>query len=336
MCQAVVIERGVAGTPAEPTTRREDMRTVVTGSWLIVGLFLDGYAHQHLIANGESFITPWHGVFYAGFVATALSIGLIVHRRPGRTLRERTPPGYWPAVLGLAGFASGGIGDGAWHTLFGVEVGIDALLSPTHLILMASLLAIVTAPYHAASHRFAARGRGLPLVSLGIGGALTAFFLNFVWGLGDAGFSVAYNPTTGAGERDVIAGVASALVTTSVLSCLVLFVLRLGRPPVGAYTAMFGLVALAVHVAFDEEWIGVIAAVLAGLFLDATSSRVEVHRPHTALVSAMGVLWASYYGLAAVTDRMEWPAEIWIGSAVLCAMAAGGLAATASKGRVLT
>jgi hypothetical protein len=309
------------------TSRRDDLVTVVTATWLIAGLFLDGYAHQHLIAEGESFLTPWHAVFYAGFAATAAWVARIVYRRPGRTLRERTPAGYWPAVLGLIGFAVGGIGDGLWHTLFGVEVGIDALLSPTHLILMASLLAIVTAPYRAAIARPSERRRGVALVSLGVGTALVAFFVNFVWGLGDAGFTGGYNPASGSGEREVIAGVASALVSTGVLVGVTHFVLRLGRPGFGTFTAMFGIVSLAVHVAFEEEWIGVAAAVVAGAILDVLLRRVgkplELQR---ALFISMGSMWAIYFGLAVLMNRMAWPAEIWIGSIVLCALAAAGMA----------
>jgi hypothetical protein len=317
------------------TSRREDLITVVTATWLIAGLFLDGYAHQHLIAEGESFVTPWHSVFYAGFAATAAWVGRIVYRRPGRTLRERTPAGYWPAVLGLAGFAVGGIGDGLWHTLFGVEVGIDALLSPTHLVLMASLLAIVTAPYRAAIAEPSGRRRGVALVSLGIGTALTAFFLNFVWGLGDAGFTGAYDPASGSGERDVIAGVASALVSTGVLVGVTLFVLRLGRPGLGTFTTLFGIVSLAVHVAFEEEWIGVAAAAAAGAILDVLLCRVrsplELKR---ALFISMGAMWTAYYTLAVLMDRMAWPAEIWIGSVVLCALAATGIVGVAGSNEV--
>ncbi|MEX2539983.1 MAG: hypothetical protein WD646_15155 [Actinomycetota bacterium] len=321
-------------TSPRPSTRREDLRTVLTASWLIIGLFLDGYAHQHFVTGRETFLTPWHAVFYAGFAATATSIALIVYRRPGRRLRDRIPAGYGSALLGLVGFAFGGISDGIWHSIFGVEVGIDALLSPTHLILMASLLAIVTAPYFAAVASTAAEARrGIALVSLGIGTALVAFFLNFVWGLGDSGFKVAYDHATGAGERDVIAGVASALVATFVLTIAARHAVRLGRPALGTFVMLFGLVSLAVHVAFEEEWIGVLSAVVAGLLLDAGFAlRRPRAQPRVVFAVAIAAMWLTYFSLAIVTETVAWPAEIWIGTALLCALIAALLAPHAIRG----
>ncbi len=48
----------------------EELLTVLLATWLIIGLFLDGWAHDN-VPELESFLTPWHAVFYSGFVATA-------------------------------------------------------------------------------------------------------------------------------------------------------------------------------------------------------------------------------------------------------------------------
>lgn len=48
---------GKAGIGPGRTTRRQDLVTVFAGIWLIAGLFLDGYAHQHLVTGGETFFT---------------------------------------------------------------------------------------------------------------------------------------------------------------------------------------------------------------------------------------------------------------------------------------
>ena len=37
-----------------------------------------------------------------------------------------------------------------WHTILGVETGLDALLSPTHLLLFIGMAAILTTPVRAA------------------------------------------------------------------------------------------------------------------------------------------------------------------------------------------
>lgn len=311
-----------ARTVADPpiggrTTRREDLVTMVLGLWLIAGLFLDGYAHQHLIAGEEDFFTPWHAAFYAGYAAMAVWTAELVRRRRGRTLRDRVPHGYAAAVIGVGLFGLGAIGDGLWHTAFGVETGIDALLSPTHLVLMASLGAIVTAPYRAASDDASGGRRGVALTSLGIGTALAAFFLNFVWGLGDTSFRVPYDPATGAGEVQVIAGVGSVLAATGVLTGATALALRLGRPGPGTFGLLFGGVALAVHLAFDEEAIGVVAAATGGLVLDGALRLLPSDRAALAPGIALTAMWAVYYGLAASIHDVAWPAAISAGTVVL-------------------
>ena len=54
---------------------RDDLVTIVLGLWFVVGLLLDAWAHNNL-RGLESFFTPWHGVFYSGFAATAAWIVL--------------------------------------------------------------------------------------------------------------------------------------------------------------------------------------------------------------------------------------------------------------------
>src|SRR3712207_9367096 len=45
--------------------------TVAAATWLMVGLFVDGWAHNNLDTSLESFFTPWHALFYSGFTACA-------------------------------------------------------------------------------------------------------------------------------------------------------------------------------------------------------------------------------------------------------------------------
>ena len=126
--------------------------------WLTGGLFLDGWAHNHL-GSMETFFTPWHGVLYSGFAAIAATLGLAwlrgVHNR--RPLIAAVPDGYELSALGVLLFALAGVLDLLWHTRFGIEAGTDALLSPTHLLLAASGILIVTGPLRAAWRRPQAR-----------------------------------------------------------------------------------------------------------------------------------------------------------------------------------
>jgi len=319
-----------------PASGREHLGTVLFGLWMTVGLFLDGYFHQNLDSGGESFITPWHGVFYAGFTASALWLARMSRRRAPGGLDWRLaslPPGYDGARVGLALFALGGIGDAAWHGAFGVERGIDALLSPTHLLLFVGLLLILTAPVRAARATPSQPPSPWMLAwSVITATALVGFFLNFAWGLGIAALTrTPYDPLTDAGETSVIAGVASMLVTTAVLFTASRVLLAARQLPVGAITALFTITALLVSAAFDEDAEGVLAAALAGVALELllrTRRAVDPGRPPiAAFVTASGVLWLGYLGLLRALDGIEWQPEIWLGAATLCALLAGAIAA---------
>ena len=39
-------------------------------------------------------------------------------------------------IIGVAVFGAGAVGDLIWHEVFGIEADIEALLSPTHLVLL--------------------------------------------------------------------------------------------------------------------------------------------------------------------------------------------------------
>ena len=138
------------------------------------GLYLDGWAHNHGKVD-QSFFTPWHAFFYAGFALTALVllVSAAVNWRRGYTSRAALPAGYGLALLGTAIFAAAGVGDLIWHTLFGIEEDFEALVSPTHLMLGAGLALMVSAPLRAGLA--SAWGSRLAAVRTGAGFALPAY-----------------------------------------------------------------------------------------------------------------------------------------------------------------
>ncbi|HEX7167150.1 MAG TPA: hypothetical protein VF230_09235 [Acidimicrobiales bacterium] len=119
--------------------RREAWALAGFGTWMIVGLFLDGWAHRE--SKPESFFSPWHGVLYSGFAAAVLWFA-VQARRAG----ERSAVEDRAGTLGMALFAGGAIGDFVWHQVFGIEADLETLLSPTHLLLMTGGLLMLTAP----------------------------------------------------------------------------------------------------------------------------------------------------------------------------------------------
>lgn len=312
--------------------------------WLIVGLFLDGYAHENLLDGGESFVTPWHPMFYSGFVATVAWVWALANRRrrPGQSVVDSLPPGYRPAWTGLMLFGVGGAGDAAWRAAFGVETGIDALVSPTHLVLFAGLLLVLLSPWRAAfaSGALVDRVPGPATWSIALATALSGFFANYMWGLGITDYvALPYDAVTQAGETEVIAGVGSMLVTTTILFAPAALILRRGRPPRLWFTLMFALVAGLVSLAFDESGHGVAAAGIGGAVLDLVRSRPWSALRSLAIAVALGVAsvatWATFFALSAADVGISWPVEIWSGAVVVCGLAAFGIGQAAGDAPVV-
>ena len=59
-------------------TRRDDTIAGLCGVWMIAGLFLDGWAHRN--EKPETFFSPWHGILYSGFFASALWMLYVIRR----------------------------------------------------------------------------------------------------------------------------------------------------------------------------------------------------------------------------------------------------------------
>src|SRR5437868_7785205 len=127
--------------------RRFDGLVLAASLWLLIGLALDGWAHNSLLP--DSFFTPWHGVLYSGYLACAFAITAPIALRQDRAWRQRIPAGYGLAVAGVAIFGVGGALDMVWHLVFGIEVNIEALLSPSHLILFTGIVLMASGPLRA-------------------------------------------------------------------------------------------------------------------------------------------------------------------------------------------
>lgn len=143
--------------PAPPEAADSRFAWLVTGAhtWILIGLFLDGWFHIHR-PGGESFFTPWHGILYSGVAATVL-VHVLQQRRAGGIT-----PGYGPSLAGGLVVGAAGFVDGVWHTVFGVEADLNALLSPPHLLLITAGTLVFAGPLRAALRAPAGARGGLP------------------------------------------------------------------------------------------------------------------------------------------------------------------------------
>jgi hypothetical protein len=259
---------------------RTNLVTVLLSAWFTVGLFLDAWAHNN-VPRLETFFTPWHAVFYSGFMATAAWVVW--------TARDRRaiPRGYGPAVVAVFGFALAGLGDAAWHTIFGIEQNINILFSPTHLGLITAMLVIVTTPLRAAWSDPSLSGapgprRLLPaMLSLSLATTLVLLFLQYANALAYRSEGVILG-LSGADEELTARLVASFAVTTAVLTVPLLTVARRWALPPGTATILFALVgglSFAVTGLSNGELIAGLLASGVGADLLAWGVRPAPHSP---------------------------------------------------------
>jgi hypothetical protein len=292
-------------------------------AWFIGGLYLDGWAHSH-IPRLETFFTPWHGVLYAGYFACAVAlVGTVVlnHAR-GYSWRQAIPAGYEFALLGAPLFLVGGVADMTWHILFGIEKTVEALLSPTHLLLASSGFLIMSAPFRAAWRRTDAAGSQtwralLPmLISLLATYSLLTFFTDFASPL--THFRLV---TQAVSDSDKSYGVATVIVATTLLMGVVLLLVRRWQLPFGAVTFVMTLNAALMSVFAYEYWL-IPSVFIAGLVADLLISyaRPSVKRPGSLRIFAFAVplvLFLGYFSTLMLLFGITWSIHLWLGASVV-------------------
>lgn len=324
-------------SPRSLLTTRDRLASVAFGLWMVVGLFLDGWAHDN--AKPESFFTPWHGVLYSGFAASAAAAAVVALRaRSGmRPWRDDLPVGHGLTLVALAVFAMGAVGDLVWHETLGIEVGVEALLSPTHLLLLAGGLVALSAPVRAAWWSDPAapsfRSFAPTVLALALLTSLAGFFLlylsPYVNDAAGAAFTrspgvVHDHPSTDVGELQQLLGIGSILMTTVLFAAPLHLMLRRWAPPAGTFVLFFGIVTvLFVGLAEFSQPSLVLAGLGAGLAGDAVA---RGGRGPASVATAIAVLWLAYFGLYELAEGgVAWTAELWAGTTVLATMVAAAL-----------
>lgn len=330
--------------PASTVSPRHDLLVAVCGLWTVGGLVADGWAH--LAKKPDSFFTPWHGLLYAGLLATSIAVAVAVWGQVAHG--QGVPAVYRGAVWGLMLFSLGGLADLAWHERFGIELSTAALLSPPHLVLFTGASLFLTAPARSrwALGCHASIERIVVITSVTVTAVLVTFFLQFV-------APYRSNPMTPSSLEQIEGvapsmrevalaslhsrGVAAMLITTAILLVGVL-VLR-ARFGLGRWSVLTLVVVQAISSSalrgFGSAYLlpGAVAAVGATL---AASSLVRDRRRAVAFeVCLLPVLtWSAYVASTAVTGRLAWEPEIWAGSVILCSLLGFAIAAAASAGLV--
>lgn len=133
------------------STTRFEWTASLLSALIVGGVYLDGWAHNHGKVD-QTFFTPWHALLYSSvfIFALFLAINQLLNMRKGYAWQSALPVGYRLSLVGAFLFLFGGALDLLWHTLFGIEVDLETLLSPTHLLLATSAVLMVSGPVRSA------------------------------------------------------------------------------------------------------------------------------------------------------------------------------------------
>ncbi|HET8569796.1 MAG TPA: hypothetical protein VFM93_12530 [Candidatus Limnocylindria bacterium] len=315
--------------------RQADIVFTFLAGLLMTGVYLDAWAHMRGLP--DSFWTPWHGLLYSGLLACALfvAIGRLLERGD---VRPALGPGYELSAVGAAVAALGGVGDALWHTVFGVEFDLEAAVSPSHLLIAAGILLLVSGPARSA---WAARGRAggtaavSVLYSVGIVTIIAAYADPFVDVRG-AGAAPAAELAELVRTSALFAFAAHAAITAGA----VLIAIRNGRLAPGWLGLIVGGNAAALTLA-SEGVVGAALPVLLGVSvaagvlvaLAAALLRPDPERPASmyAFAFALSALpYAAYAAAVSIALGTWWSPTFWSGvvmiggltGVLVCAVAA--------------
>jgi hypothetical protein len=291
--------------------------------WLIGGLFLDGWAHAH-IKGIDSFFTPWHGVYFGGFFAVGmfLYVVILINFLKKRDLKNSIPAYYIPAFLGVILFGLGGVGDAIWHTFFGFEVSIEALISPTHLTLFLGLFMIFISPFNStlAAYKIRNKKNWKNHISLILSAAIFFSYLTFLTEYINpliSPFAFNTHKTNNYYYGEAI-GLASLFVQNSFFIGTCLYVIKKTTLPIGflLYVLLINAVAMTnIHDHYDF----IISAFLAGILSEIilflfkpslkNSTRLQIF---SFLIPS--VYTACYFLVGNFTRGIWWTPHLWVGS----------------------
>lgn len=323
----------------KPLGRAAEWFYVFCCTWFVVGLFLDGWAHNH-VPELETFFTPWHAVFYSGY----LLLAIVLATMKLRSGKNGVPPGYGEAMVGALVFFVGGVGDMLWHEAFGVEKDIEALFSPTHLVLAVGTVLMLAAPWLAAvrtgkpAKTFAGQ---LPAILAVTYVASAIMFLTQFHHWSDLRL-VGELPTRQTADLRQALAMGGYLWHVAILMGAAILLLRTLPHRLGTFTVLFAVSTFGMAVM--RQWLFLDAlplvclAYVAGFFADLWAERLQPidkrlqsFRWFTAGVPA--VLIALLHAYAIPIHGTWWSVHMWTGAVAIaaCTGLIVGLAAVPPK-----
>lgn len=313
------------------SSRRFDWTMTALSALFVAGLWVDGWAHFHDMVD-DSFFTPWHFMFYSAFGILALFLGYNQVRNVSRgyTFWKALPKGYLQALVGVGIFALSGFGDMIWHTLFGIEGGTEALMSPSHIGLAIGMILVCSGAVVSVWSRGQQTGwRALGPIIIGMSLILTLVFF----------FTSYANPAVTPHvlmdgvdrDRDIQNfGVTSILFTAAIFSGIILPLLRRWQLPFGTFTFMLGFSTILLTI-LNDGFMLIPGAIIAGVITDIV---VKFLRPSQGdswrLMAVMFIVPLLYYMQYFITInmviRIPWSVHVWSGSLFIAGIVGASMA----------
>lgn len=324
---------------------RGDSVTIILGLWLMGGIFIDGWAHNSRTLV-ENFFTPWHAVLYSGYGASTVWLCWLVlaGRRAGRIGVAAIPRGYGLGLVGAMVFGFGGLGDMLWHAIFGIETGLEQLLSPTYLLLLVGVLLILINPLRSAwsspDDGAAPTLRAFLPALLALTAAVSAisFIGAYSWAIIDnssaSGVVRAYAQRSDASRLLSLSqrhGLEAILITNVLLIAPIFLLLRRWQLPFGSITLFFTINTALMNAlegfAFAER---ILVALFVGLAAEGLlrALRPAAERPSAARIFGGLVpflFWSLFFLANWLRYGIGWAPELWTGAIVLTTLSGIGL-----------
>ena len=331
MAQTGSLAGSTSSRAAVPGSVGFDWIMVLLSLWIVLGAHVDAWAHINF-PQLETFFTPWHALLYSGLAAMALFIGgtAVRNHGAGYSWERSLPDGYWLSLVGVVVFGASGVGDLIWHAIFGIEANLDALISPTHLLLATGAALIVSGPMRATRSRTGGRWMDqAPMVlSLTMVIALLAYMtqfahpFGFVWAISSA------RPMSGLDPFPAQAvGLLGVMLQAAIWMGPILLTVRRRTLPVGSLTLVFGLTAVLMaftraKVLVTGPYLLIGVAILAGASADLLYGLLRPAQDRPAAFRAFAfvvpiVLYTLYFVALVVTRDVWWSVHLINGTILL-------------------
>ncbi|MDE2480971.1 MAG: hypothetical protein KGN02_02130 [bacterium] len=222
---------------------RLDLLVGAASLWISWAFFIDAWSHENL--PYETFFTWAHGLIYGGMVVLVAVLAI---------MRKEIPAAYRVPLIGVPIFLLGGMLDLGWHSLFGIEEGVDIILSPTHETIGLGLMLVSSAPLFSAL-RYRSEMRTLrdhlPMIFslaswLVMVHFATAYATDPAAGIVNAppdasAFSANYFTATAISYYKLVGGVVILLLQSFIMASFVLFIASRFETRPGALTLLLVL-----------------------------------------------------------------------------------------------